>query len=310
MRKYFGWEFKPALTAAIHKMAADLGIQDVNVRFVKSIPTAAINRHGEMMITNIRDDAVLTGADLSKFTGFALHELLHRKWTDFDAMDSGVSPYLFALHNGIEDAWIENMAVAKSLTGNVTGLLTTLIDTMATSALADVKDWADPRQYPFALAVYARKHGQVVIPLAQGLRPIFDEACRRLESAGNTRDTWVIAQWVYKQIQNLDDNPAGPTDDPATDPTDGPADGPSDPSDGPTSPDEGEGEGDPQGEADKPVGKATNPSKKGKREDVKPRSTEPYVDLPPGAASGGSTSAAEIRDQGYHVRIRQWRITI
>jgi len=31
--KYFGWEFKPALTAAIHKIASDLGLGNVKVTF-------------------------------------------------------------------------------------------------------------------------------------------------------------------------------------------------------------------------------------------------------------------------------------
>jgi hypothetical protein len=76
--KYFGWEFKPALTAAIHKIASDLGLGTVKVTFRADIPTAAINRQGQIYITNIADDAVLTRQDLERFTGFALHELLHR----------------------------------------------------------------------------------------------------------------------------------------------------------------------------------------------------------------------------------------
>ena len=214
MRKYFGWEFKPALTTAIHKMASDCEIRRVDVTFKESIPTAAINRHGQILITNIKDDAVMSQLDLQKFTGFGLHELLHRKWTDFDQIDTSKSPYLLGLHNAIEDAFIENRAVRQALTGNVQGLLGLLIDTMATQALTEVADWADPKQYPFALAVYARKHGQVRVPLAKGLRPIFDEACSRLESASGTADTWKIAEWVYKQLMT---QPEPPTTEPPVD---------------------------------------------------------------------------------------------
>ena len=303
MRKYFGWEFKPALTAAIHKMAADLSVQRVNVTFQDFIPTAAINRHGAMLITNIKDDAVMSPLELQKFTGFGLHELLHRKYTDFNAIDMEQSAYLLNLHNAIEDAYIENRAVREKLTGNAQGLLGLLIDTMATRALDEVKDWSDPKQYPFALAVYARQHGQVLVPLASGLRPIFDEACHRLKSARSTSDTWQIALWVYAQLVALDK------------PKNKPKDSPAKPSDSPTAPSKDKGEGDPQGDADKGAGEAKTP-RKGKTTrcpegtDVDPRSTEPDVKLPPDSCSGGSTSQTDIRKDGYHVGSKRWTISI
>lgn len=300
MRKYFGWEFKPALTTAIHKMASDLSIRNVNVQFKESIPTAAINRHGQILITNIKDDAVMSQLDLYKFTGFGLHELLHRKWTDFDQIDTSKSPYLLGLHNAIEDAFIENRAVRQTLTGNVQGLLGLLIDTMATKAMDEVSDWSDPSQYPFALAVYARKHGQVRVPLAKGLRPIFDEACSRLERANGTADTWKIAEWVYEQLltPTPPEPPVGPTE---------PPDGPTEPPVGPTEPSNDEGEGDPQDEEDE--GEVKTPRKPNGK-DVKPRSTEPDVDVPADAVGGGSTSETDIRKQGYHVGSKQWTISI
>ena len=304
MRKYFGWEFKPALTTAIHKMASDLSIRRVNVQFKESIPTAAINRHGQILITNIKDDAVMSQLDLQKFTGFGLHELLHRKFTDFDAIDTSKSPYLIGLHNAIEDAYIENRAVRQALTGNVQGLLGLLIDTMATKALDEVSDWSDPSQYPFALAVYARKHGQVRVPLAKGLRPIFDEACSRLERANGTADTWKIAEWVYEQLltPTPPEPPVGPTEPP-------PQDEPTEPPVGPTGPSNEEGEGDPQDEEDEGTGEAKTP-RKGNGKDVKPRSTEPDVDVPADSVGGGATSETDIRKQGYHVGSKQWTISI
>ena len=305
MRKYFGWEFKPALTAAIHKMASDLSIRKVNVQFKESIPTAAINRHGQIYITNIKDDAVMSQLELQKFTGFGLHELLHRKFTDFDQIDTSKSPYLIGLHNAIEDAYIENRAVRMALTGNAQGLLGLLIDTMATQALNEVTDWADPKQYPFALAVYVRKHGQVRVPLAKGLRPIFDEACYRLKSADSTQDTWKIAEWVYEQL--LTPTPPEPPE-PPVGPTE-PPDGPTEPSDGPTEPSNEEGEGDPQDEADEGTGEAKTP-RRANGKDVNPRSTEPDVDLPPESKGGGATSETDIRKEGYHVGSKQWTISI
>ena len=300
MRKYFGWEFKPALTAAIHKMASDLSVRRVNVQFKESIPTAAINRHGQIYITNIKDDAVMSQLELQKFTGFGLHELLHRKFTDFDQIDTSKSPYLIGLHNALEDAYIENRAVRMALTGNAQGLLGLLIDTMANQALVEVKDWSDPKQYPFALAVYARKHGQVRVPLAKGLRPIFDAACSRLESANSTQDTWKIAEWVYKQLMT-------PT--PPEPPVNKRVDSPTKPSDSPTEPSNDEGEGDPQDEADEGTGEAKTPRRPNGK-DVNPRSTEPDVDLPSEAIGGGSTSETDIRKEGYHVDTKRWTISI
>jgi len=300
MRKYYGWEFKPALTAAIHKMASDLSIRRVNVQFKESIPTAAINRHGQIYITNIKDDAVMSQLELQKFTGFGLHELLHRKFTDFDQIDTSKSPYLIGLHNALEDAYIENRAVRMALTGNAQGLLGLLIDTMANQALVEVKDWSDPAQYPFALAVYARKHGQVRVPLAKGLRPIFDAACSRLESANSTQDTWKIAEWVYKQLMT-------PT--PPEPPVNKRVDSPTKPSDSPTEPSNDEGEGDPQDEADEGTGEAKTP-RRSNGKDVNPRSTEPDVNLPPEAIGGGSTCETDIRKEGYHVDTKRWTISI
>ena len=300
MRKYYGWEFKPALTAAIHKMASDLSIRRVNVQFKESIPTAAINRHGQIYITNIKDDAVMSQLELQKFTGFGLHELLHRKFTDFDQIDTSKSPYMIGLHNALEDAYIENRAVRMALTGNAQGLLGLLIDTMANQALVEVKDWSDPAQYPFALAVYARKHGQVRVPLAKGLRPIFDAACSRLESANSTQDTWKIAEWVYKQLMT-------PT--PPEPPVNKRVDSPTKPSDSPTEPSNDEGEGDPQDEADEGTGEAKTP-RRANGKDVNPRSTEPDVDLPPESKSGGATSETDIRKEGYHVDTKRWTISI
>ena len=328
--KYFGWEFKPALTAAIHKIASDLGLSNVKVSFRADIPTAAINRQGQIYITNIADDAVLTHADLERFTGFALHELLHWKYTNFSAIDSSQVSYLLQLHNGLEDAFIENTAIANKLTGNVEHLLTVLIDNMAAQGLAEVADWSDPRQYPFALAVYARKHGTVTIPLAKGLQPIFDAACVRLNRCQSTRDTWTVAEWVYAQLCNLQppvqpEPPVQPPTNPTDDPTDQPDDGnPSDDEGGdqdgdtprkggkpPTSPaDDGDG-GEDVGDAKSPVKHVKEKPNGAKvKTIVKPRSTEPTADVGESAKSGGSTGEWAITDNSYHLGSRKWAVTV
>ena len=332
--KYFGWEFKPALTAAIHKIASDLGLGTVKVTFRSDIPTAAINRQGQIYITNIADDAVLTRQDLERFTGFALHELLHWKYTNFNAIDTGQVNYLIQLHNALEDAFIENTAIERKLTGNVEHLLTVLIDGMAAEGLAEVKDWSDPRQYPFVLAVYARKHGTVDIPLAKGLKPIFDAACVRLNRCQSTRDTWALAEWVFAQLCNelppqppvQPEPPVQPPTNP-TNPTDEPSDQPDNPDEGgdeggdqdgptrggkpPTSPvDEGDG-GEDVGDAKSPV-KDVKEKRNGAKHKiiVKPRSTEPTADVGESAKSGGSTGEWSIKENGYHLGNRKWTVTV
>ena len=322
--KYFGWEFKPALTAAIHKIASDFHLGNVKVVFRRDIPTAAINRQGVIYITNIADDAVLTRADLEQFTGFALHELLHWKFTDFDAIDHSAVDYQVQLHNALEDAFIENTAVANKLTGNVERLLTTLIDRMASEANAEVTDWSDPRQYPFALAVYARKHGSVDVPLAKGLQPLFDEACKRLNKCSNTRQTWAVADWLFKELLNIEPPPVQP--EPPTNPTDDGQDpevgnsrddgNPSD-QEGGNAPTKGEKPPTNPAKEGGEVGDAKSPIKRTKtRSDgakvkviVVPRSTEPTPNVPEEARAGGASGDWQIVPNGYHVSdAAKWKI--
>jgi len=328
--KYFGWEFKPALTAAIHKIASDLGLPNVKVVFRADIPTAAIDRQGQIYITNIADDAVLTRADLERYTGFALHELLHWKYTNFNAIDRKAIAYILQLHNGLEDAFIENHAVKAKLTGNVEQLLGTLIDRMASDGLAEVTDWSDPRQYPFVLAVYARKHGTVKVPLANGLQPLFDEACRRLDNCTNTEQTWALADWLFKELCKLQPpeppvqpeppqpptNPQPPTGSDDGEPCDngdpsdqegGNKDAPTKAGNPPTSPANDEGE---VGDAKSPIKRTKERPNGGKMHViVVPRSTEPTPTLPEKAKGGGSTGDWHVTKDGYHVSaVPQWKI--
>ena len=328
--KYRGWEFKSALTAAIHKIASDLDLSRVKVLFKGDIPTAAIDRQGNVYITNIADDAVLTRGDLERFTGFALHELLHWKYTDFNAIDRSAVDYLISLHNGLEDAFIENRAVERKLTGNVESLLATLIDNMATEGLNEVSDWSDPKQYPFVLAVYARKHGTIKVPLANGLKPIFDQACKRLNNCNDTGDTWKLAEWVFKELCNIQppvqpEPPAEPPVNPNPEPPTGSDDGepcddgdPSDQEGGnkdaptkgkkpPTSPANDDGE---VGDAKSPVKRVKErPDGTKVRVVVIPRSTEPTVNVPETARAGGATGEWCMGKNEHHVsESKKWTI--
>jgi hypothetical protein len=235
--KYFGWEFREAIEAATHKVASDLGLGRVKVIWQGGITTAGINRYGEIFLANVRDDALLSRADLMKYSGYVIHELLHRKYTDFGATSS--IQYVNQLCNALEDARIEHLAIDNQLTGNVTQLLTVLIDRMVGEALSEVADWTDPRQYPFALAVYTRKHATVKIPLALGLAPIFDEAVTRLETCADSKQTLRLAQWVFDQLQVVTPPPVNPPKPP-------------------TRPDQGEDEGEGRDEGDKPSDKPTD----------------------------------------------------
>jgi hypothetical protein len=288
--KYLGWEFRDAIAAACHKICADLSLDPVTVGWKGGITTAAINSHGNIFLSYVRDDAVMTRAHLMQYTGFVVHELLHRKYTDFSARHG--NEYIDQLTNALEDARIEHLAIDNQLTGNVTALLETLIGKMVGDALSEVTDWSEPRQYPFVLAVYARKHATTKIPLAYGLAPIFDEAVSRLANSKTTVEVVNIAIWVYEKLQRLPQPKGAPKPPKAsTSPSNEPGEG------------DGEGEGDrPSKEAGQP-GKSSQPGSPGKA--TAPRGSlasnvEPQIDAGKEAGSGGfyfdgSTVAKPLR---------------
>jgi len=280
--KYFGFEFRDAVETAIHKIASDLSLPDVSVHWSEGVSTAGINRHGNVYFANVRDDATLSRADLMKYVGFAVHELLHRKYTDFNA-ESHVQ-YVNELCNALEDARIEHLAIDNNLTGNATNLLTTLIDNMVGEALAEVTDWSAPEQYPFVLAVYTRKHATTKVPLAHGLAPIFDEAAVRLESCTDTVQVLRLAHWVFDQLCI------------ATPPK---------PPKPPTRPSEDDPKGEDTPEVDNPsnpvnpVGPVKRPTK-----GTKPRPSDPVNKAPEDAGGGGYYTKGDVARDGLHVGSR------
>jgi uncharacterized protein YegL len=196
MRKIKGWEFRAGIEATAHKVCSDLGLAPVTVGW-SGISTAAINSAGQMMLANIADDAIVNQSTINRYAGFVVHELLHRKFTNFKITDH--RNYVSSLHNAVEDAWIERKAIAENLTGNVESLLRELINTIVTESLVQKIDWSDPEAYPFALAVYARGFCKRV-PVPAALVPVFDEATRRIDTCLNSQDTLDVAQWVFDQI--------------------------------------------------------------------------------------------------------------
>lgn len=317
--KYFGYEFRPAVTLFAHKTCESLGLDPVEIEWSEYTQTACINQH-TMILANVRDDAVLTLSDLQRYTGFVVHELLHRKYTTFGINHR--EQYVRTLHNAIEDAWIEHKAIRANLTGNIEVLLGALIDGMTTEGLAQVSDWSNPAQYPYVLAVYARPHAKIKVPMAEGLAPIFEEATRRTHLCKSSRDTLAVAVWVYAQLSNLpteQPQPVNPNPTPEGDDA-MQGDGNQQGDDQGQGEGEGEGEGEGQGEEgegdaptkggngsprpDQGQGKgkvATAPEKGSEAMEV-----EPTNKAPDNTGSHGSFSqASAMQKNAYHVTTRK-----
>jgi Mg-chelatase subunit ChlD len=246
-----GFEFRLGLEAYAHKVAKSLGLGGVNVHWYSGIQTAGINTYGDLCLSNVTDEAIVSRALVVKYAGFVVHELLHRKYTDFNVQSH--IDYIRTLHNAVEDGWIENTAIRSGLLGNIAPLLGELIDTMSRQALAEVSDWNNPAQYPYLLAVHCRKHTTVKLPVNPRLLPIFDEAARRCAIANSSADTLLIAEWVYDQIKQESEKPNDqPKDKPKKGKGKADKNTPSEPQDGPTSPSNEQGEGEGEGEGKKP----------------------------------------------------------
>ena len=306
-----GVEFRNAIEQATHKICKELSLAPVTVSWDAWTPTAKINNYGDIVLHNVADDAVITRPVFERYVGFILHELLHRKYTDFQ-VGREEGHYIRSLHNALEDAMIEHRCIDEKLVGNAEGLLSALIDGMVAESATQPVDWTDPVQYPFVLAVYARKHASRKVPLANGLRPIFDVACARIATAKTSQDTLDIAVWVadqLKSIQQPNPNPkpqgegkgkgeGQPTD--GQPQGEGSGEGSGEGEKGSTSPDQGEGEG--QGASDgsdDPVGDAKNPMD---NEGNLPyaREVEPTNQAPDGAGSDGTYSKTSGLTESHH----------
>jgi hypothetical protein len=197
-RSMRGIEARAGLEAFAHRLCKVLGLEPITVQWSSRIQTAAINASGNMVLSDIGDAATVTRATIHHYAGYVVHELLHRKFTTFTWSDG--RPYVDTLHNAIEDAWIERRAIREGLTGNIGNLLRELLGTMVTQARESVKDWSDPAQYPFSLAIYLRGYGHTV-PTPAELLPIWRTAASRLDACHSTNDTLELARWVFDQLQ-------------------------------------------------------------------------------------------------------------
>jgi len=298
MKRMNGIEFRQGVEKALLKIAADLGMS-VTIEWTNQVTTAAINQHGLILLSSVKDDAVVTQALLEQYIGYGVHELLHRKYTDFHIRSN--DQYVSQLHNAVEDAFIEREGIKASMTGNIEPLLTTLIDMMVNKANVEVSNWADPCQYPFVLAVYLRDHAKTKCPLAQGLEPTFVEAAKRLNKCKNSADTLTLAKWIYDQLQALP-KPKPPEvgnskDKKQGDSKQGSEQGDTEGEKGSTSGDQGEGKGKVAGQgknAPKEAGQATSP------ENSEAREVEPSLGDPE-AGNSGTYSVSTIEDGSNHI---------
>jgi len=300
-RTFRGWEVRTGVEAAAHKICSDMGLPTVRIVWSSKVSTAAINSSGKMYLADIRDDATISRALFNRYVGYIVHELLHRKYTNF-AYNSD-KQYIQQLHNAIEDIWIERKGIAAKLTGNIGPLLTELIGQMVAEALAAPgMDWTAVEQYPFVLAVFGRRYAPPV-PVAQGLLPIFIEASSRVDDCASTSDTLVLAKWVYDQLQQTlppDPRPAEPK--PGDQPGDKPGDKPGDQPGEEGKEGAGKGQEGPQGGAPGD-GKGKVAGNPGKAQRVTSadtaRETEPGARPAPGDSGSGTYDIGSVR-QPYH----------
>ena len=296
-----GHTFKSAVETILRKISSHSSLKIRRISW-ENIPTARVGSNFHVQLADVADDAVLSQAFLDRYVGFVVHELCHVKYTNFGVR--GNDQYLDQLHNAVEDIWIERTAISTGMLGNVESIFTKLINQIISEA--EGIDWADPKQYPFALACVGRRYAKPV-PLAKGLEEIFQHASDRVDSAQSSSDTLAIAEWVYEQLMqlpeqapiNVNPNPKGnPT------PSDGTQDGSGSPTGGQNDGVEGEGAED-----------AENGSKTASRpvRGQQAKEVEPSADVPKDKGGIGSYSKdATIRQDSYHTggRLRNIDVSV
>jgi hypothetical protein len=219
MKRYPGYQFKQSVESLTRKIAADFSVVITSINWVDWTATAGTDQDGEIYFADVADDAVLYDIDVQRYVGFAVHEMLHRDYTDFNVQAH--DEYLAVLHNAVEDAWIEHKGIDAGLTGNIGGLLSALVDQIVGEANATVTDWTDPGQYPFIFAVFLRRHSDTFVPVPDGLEPIIHEATRKLDGCKSSADTLKLAEWIRDQLKALpEDTPGKPRKPPSKPPKD------------------------------------------------------------------------------------------
>lgn len=279
-----GYAFRRGIETFAHHACAALSLPPVDLHWVGYIRTAAINAHGAMLLPDCADDERKTRGDVARLAGYVVHELLHRRYTDFSARDR--RPYVAALHNAVEDAWIERRAAREGLLGNVRPLLGAMIQDMVTESMETVTDWTDPEQYPWSLAVLARGYG-VTVPVPGSLLPAFRSVADGVDGCSTSHDTLALAQWFFDQLrqdpqdqqddqqdQQQDQDDAAQGEQGQDSAQDGQQEGAAQ---------DGEGQDGQQGDAPADAGEAKRPTAY-----TQARETEPHPGHGTGPTSGGS----------------------
>ena len=298
MKRYLGYQFKQAVEELTRKIAAEMRVRCESIHWNTSIPTAGTNQYGDVYFADVADDAVLYDIDVQRYVGYAVHEMLHQKYTDW-MVRSDVA-YLDQLHNACEDAWIEHTGIDANLTGNIGGLLTALLDQMVGEANASETDWTEPRQYPFIFAVYLRRHLNCYVPIPEGLEPIIHGATQMIGDCKSSTDTLRVAQWIMDQLDSLSDNS------PENNPQNTPPETFKTPSETQSQDGQGDGEGEGQstrleGNPHASPGKARAPAAGEEAVQV-----EPTLTVAEGKGGQGSwTEDACLADNDYHTR-KSW----
>ena len=310
MKTLKGWEFRKGIDDAAHKVASTLKIK-VTVSWEK-IPTACVDKHGNITLCDVADDAVIKQSTFVRYMGFVIHEMLHKKYTTFGIPFS--NDYVRQLTNALEDARIEHLGIAAELTGNISKVLGDLADAIATESLDKVSDWSNPRQFPFVLAIYCRNHANVKVPVIPQIKALFAEARTRLNTCTSTAQVADLAQWVYDQLVLLSE------DEPEDEPKDMPEPKGGEGEDGEG---DGEGKGRPSGSTDDGADGADGESDGGDDGDDgagKPIDRpnpddvvcpEPTAGAERGTRGGVSWSPSEsiVRDQAHADGKRKWDLS-
>ena len=203
---YRGYQVKQGITTLVNKLGQIAKGKDFEVVFRGT--GAATNITSEVILPRIDDDAFVTNAEFNRYCGYVIHEVLgHVLQT---SVINITNVYLQQLWNALEDGWIEGNTIASGEAPNAERLLTNLVEYHYQQAIDADIDWADPRQWPFALALWSRRYLRIRPPVPAPIADIFDEAISR--PSASSEDNLEIARWVYSQLNEYLHNNSTPDD--------------------------------------------------------------------------------------------------
>lgn len=243
-----GYELRQGVEQLTQHLAKALRLGTVTLTWTPETTTAAINARGTILVAAVRDDATIGRPTLVRYCGFIIHELLHRAHTQFGAMytiQGRNANYRRSLLNAVEDARIERLGIATKTLGNIEQVLHDLMGQMVSEAIAEVQDWGNAAQYPFAIAVALRNYPGLTVPMPIEVQRIASQALARMPQVNDTAQALVLSEWIYNQLRAAEQEQQ--QDEQQDEPQDG-QDGQQDPQ---GEPQDGEGQGqDAQGEGE------------------------------------------------------------